>query len=299
MLEVQDVTVELGGRKVLHRVSLQVRPGELVALVGPNGAGKTTLLSAIAGDVSPSHGRVLLDGADVAGWRPAQAARRRGVLPQEHHLAFGFPAADVVAMGRTPWAGTPREDDDEAVIADAMARTDVLGLARRSFPTLSGGEKARTAFARVLAQQTALVLLDEPTAALDLRHQDQVLAEVHRLTRTPSLSPETHPAARHEAGHPRDGEPHAAVAVVHDLTIAAAYADRVCVLAGGAVVADGPPAEVLTPVLLERVYDHPVDVLEHQGRLVVVPARSHTPRPAPTTLPQPQQNQEEPWLSAP
>jgi iron complex transport system ATP-binding protein len=288
MLRVDDLTVRLGGREVLRAVSLDVHAGELVALVGPNGAGKTTLLAAIAGDLTPTAGTILLDGVDVATWRPQHAARHRAVLPQEHHLAFGFPAVEVVRMGRTPWVGTDREDDDEVAVAEAMARTDTLALAPRPFPTLSGGEKARVAFARVLAQQTALVLLDEPTAALDLRHQDQVLAEAHRLTRTPAAG---------------GGTPHAVVAVVHDLTIAAAYADRICVLADGRLVADGAPVDVLTPELVGRVYDHAVDVFEHRGRLVVLPHRSHAAAPTgPAESPAPPHPigyQESPWIRTP
>jgi iron complex transport system ATP-binding protein len=179
-----------------------------VALVGPNGAGKSTLLSVMAGDLLPSTGAVMLDGIDLAAWKHRALARRRAVLTQEHRLAFGFRVDEVVAMGRAPWARTDREDDDETVVADAMERTETGHLAARVFPTLSGGEKARASFARVLAQETSLVLLDEPTAALDLRHQDQVLAQARSLAQ----------------------EGHAVVTVVHDLSVAAAYADRICVL---------------------------------------------------------------------
>jgi iron complex transport system ATP-binding protein len=130
-----------------------------------------------------------------------------------------------------------------------MMQTDVDTLAARSFPTLSGGEKARTSFARVLAQDTTVVLLDEPTAALDIRHSEQVLSEARRLA----------------------ASGHAVVAVLHDLTVAAAHADRLCVLADGRLRADGTPAEVLTPALVAEVYQHPVDVISHDGRLVVLP----------------------------
>ncbi|MFI5426250.1 ATP-binding cassette domain-containing protein [Aeromicrobium sp. UC242_57] len=152
-------------------------------------------------------------------------------------------------MGRSPWARLPEEDLDDLIIAESMEHTDVITLADRSFPTLSGGEKARTSFARVLAQQTNLVLLDEPTAALDIRHSEQVLSQARRLAR---------------AGH-------AVVAVLHDLTVAAAHADRICVLADGRLMADGTPADVLTPSLSADVYHHPVDVISHDGRLVVLP----------------------------
>jgi iron complex transport system ATP-binding protein len=248
-LSLTGVSAQLGGHPILHDVTLEVVPGELVALVGPNGAGKTTLLGVMSGDVVPTSGRAELDGVELHRWKVAALARRRAVLPQEQRLAFGFRAVDVVRMGRAPWARLPEEEMDDLVVAESMQRTDVLALADRSFPTLSGGEKARTSFARVLAQQTPVVLLDEPTAALDIRHQEQVLSEARRLA--------------------ADG--HAVVAVLHDLTVAAAHADRVCVLADGRLRADGPPRDVMTPDLLGEVYGHPVDVVEHRGRLVVLP----------------------------
>jgi iron complex transport system ATP-binding protein len=248
-LRLDRVSASLGGHPILHDVSLEIVPGELVALVGPNGAGKTTLLGVLSGDIVPTSGRALLDDVPLDRWKVAALARRRAVLPQEQRLAFGFRVVDVVRMGRAPWARRPEEDLDDDVVAEAMQRTDVLALADRSFPTLSGGEKARTSFARVLAQQTPVVLLDEPTAALDIRHQEQVLAEARRLA--------------------ADG--HAVVAVLHDLTVAAAHADRICMLAGGRLRADGAPHDVMTPEVLGEVYGHPVDVIDHRGRLVVLP----------------------------
>ncbi|NRQ49874.1 heme ABC transporter ATP-binding protein [Aeromicrobium stalagmiti] len=248
-LRLTHVSAALGGHQILHDVTLEIVPGELVALVGPNGAGKTTLLSVMAGDIEPTDGEAVLDGTRLRGWKVAALARERAVLPQEQRLAFGFRVVDVVRMGRAPWARLPEEDLDDVVVADSMERTDVLTLAERSFPTLSGGEKARTSFSRVLAQQTPLVLLDEPTAALDIRHQEQVLAQARRLA--------------------ADG--HAVVAVLHDLTVAAAHADRICVLANGRLHADGAPRDVITPEILAEVYGHPVDVIDHASRLVVLP----------------------------
>lgn len=251
-LEARSVTVEIGGNRILDDVSLRVAPGEVVALVGPNGAGKSTLLGALTGDVVPTSGTVELHGRPTGSYRAREAARERAVLLQKYAIAFGFPVHHVVEMGRSPWFGTDRSDDDELVVRRSMRQADVLHLAERSFPTLSGGEQARTSFARVLAQETPVVLLDEPTAALDIRHQEALLAT-------------TREAARAGA---------AVVVVLHDLTLAAAYADRICVLARGRVAADGPPREVLTEDLLTVVYQHPVRVIDLDGSPLVVPLRA-------------------------
>lgn len=247
-----DVSVRLGGTPVLHGVDLQVRGGEVVALAGPNGAGKSTLLAVLAGDVVPDSGAVTLDGRPVRSIAPAALARRRAVLLQRQGLSFGFRVADVVRMGRSPWHRTAERERDEEVVARAMTIADVDALAERLFPTLSGGEQARTSFARVLAQETPVLLLDEPTAALDIRHQEALLAIARGVARAGS----------------------AVVVVLHDLSLAAAYADRICLLDRGRVAADGPPAQVLTADLLGSVYDHPVSVSRVDGSLVVVPVRA-------------------------
>ncbi|MSZ78001.1 MAG: heme ABC transporter ATP-binding protein [Actinobacteria bacterium] len=250
-MEAHAVGVSLGGARVLDGVDLAVAPGEVVALVGPNGAGKSTLLGVLAGDLRPDAGEVLIDGRRLGEHRARELARRRAVLLQQQGLAFGFRVHEVVQMGRSPWHRTDRADDDRTVVGTAMESADVVHLADRLFPTLSGGEQARTTFARVLAQEAPIVLLDEPTAALDIRHQEVLLTAARRLA----------------AGGC------AVVVILHELTLAAAYADRVCVLAGGRVRADGPPVEVLTSTLLSDVYEHPVAVVEHAGSLVVVPVR--------------------------
>lgn len=247
----RGVSVAFDGTPILTDVDLDVRPGEVVALVGPNGAGKSTLLAVLAGDVEPTTGRVTLEDRDLGAYPARELARHRAVQLQKQSLAFGFRVAEVVRMGRTPWHRTEREDDDERVIAESMERADIVELAERLFPTLSGGEQARTSFARLLAQATPVLMLDEPTAALDIRHQESLLAVARE-------------AASAGAG---------VVVVLHDLSLAAAYADRICVLSHGTVRADGPPAEVLTSELLSEVYAHPVDVIEHDGNLLVVPVR--------------------------
>nr|WP_283251175.1 heme ABC transporter ATP-binding protein [Rhabdothermincola salaria] len=254
MVVARSLRVDLGGTTILHDASLDVRAGELVALVGPNGAGKSTLLGALAGDVAVVGGVVELDGRAISAMPPGELARRRAVLLQQVAVAFPFRVVDVVRMGRAPWAGLGDDDRDDAVVRAALATTDTSHLAARTFPTLSGGERARVALARVLAQQAQLVLLDEPTAALDLHHQELVLETARQ---------------RADAG---DG----VVVVLHDLGLAAAHADRVVVVAGGHVVADGPPAEVLTPTRLGAVYDHDIEVLRHPetGALLVLPRRA-------------------------
>ncbi|MET9156892.1 heme ABC transporter ATP-binding protein [Streptomyces parvulus] len=253
LAEAEAVRVLLGGRPVLDGVDVRVRAGEVLALVGPNGAGKSTLLGALAADVPAAEGVVRVHGRPAGEWSAPELALRRAVLPQSASLSFPFPVAEVVRMGRAPWAGGEREAEDDAAVAEAMARTEVAGFAGRPFSALSGGERARVALARVLAQRAPLLLLDEPTAALDLRHQELVL----RLCRE-----------RARAGD-------AVVVVLHDLALAAAYADRVAVLRAGRIAAEGAPAEVFDEDLLSEVYDQPVEVLPHPrtGALLVVPRR--------------------------
>ncbi|MGW7070097.1 heme ABC transporter ATP-binding protein [Streptomyces sp. NPDC054855] len=251
--EASGLRVRLGGREVLAGVSLTARAGEVLALVGPNGAGKSTLLAALAADLPADEGVVRVCGRPTTQWPARELALRRAVLPQAAALSFPFAVEDVVRMGRAPWAGTALEDDDDRVVREAMAATEVSEFAARPFSSLSGGERARVALARVLAQRAPLLLLDEPTAALDLRHQELVL----RICRE-----------RASAGD-------AVVVVLHDLGLAAAYADRVAVLSGGAVAVEGPPAEVFTGPLLSEVYRQPVEVFPHPrtGAPLVVPVR--------------------------
>ncbi|CAN5389595.1 heme ABC transporter ATP-binding protein [soil metagenome] len=246
-----DVSVELDGTLVLDGVSIEARAGEVLVLVGPNGAGKSTLLGVLSGERRPATGSVRIDGRDVAGIRNAELARLRSVLTQENTVSFPFRVVEVVAMGRAPWAREPEGRDDNQAVADALDAADVTHLARRRYTALSGGEKARVSLARVLAQRARAILLDEPTASLDLRHQEDVMRIARDLA---------------TAGH-------AVVVVLHDLSLASAYADRLALMSGGRLEAIGSPAEVLTEERVERVYGLPVQLHLVAGRPVVVPIR--------------------------
>ncbi len=233
------VSIARGPTRALADVSLSAAPGELVCVAGPNGAGKSTLLAVLAGDLAPTAGRVAIGGDDVAVLRPAALARLRAVLPQQHRVAFGFSARDVIEMGCAPH---PYNSGD--LVAETIERLDVHPFLDRPFRVLSGGEQARVALARILVQDTPILLLDEPTAALDLRHQELVMA-----------------LARQQADHGRT-----VIAVVHDLNLAAAHADRIVVLAAGRVLTDGPPDVVLDASLLEAAYGIAVTVTTHPTR---------------------------------
>lgn len=255
LLRARGVSLVLGGRGILDGINLDVRAGEVIALVGPNGAGKSTLLSALCGDVPIDTGSIEIDGLPLPAWRVRDLARTRAVQMQDARVSFAFTAADVVRMGRAPWAGTEHEDRDEAVVDAALSLTESTVLAQRAFPTLSGGEKARASFARALAQEARLIMLDEPTAAMDIRYQELVLTQTRERARAGA----------------------AAIIVLHDLSLAAAYADRIVLLSSGRIRAIGTPREVLRADILQEVYRHPVAVLEHpeSGGLAIMPLRPH------------------------
>lgn len=239
MMQVASIAVERRRRRILDGIALDLRPGELLAIVGPNGAGKTTLLAAMAGDLAPKQGEVTLDGRALRHWTPLNLARRRAVMPQASKLGFSLPVREVVALGRAPHRQSHDRHANEAAVERAMAWADIGHLVRRAYATLSGGEQQRVQFARAIAQldldnaaAAPILLLDEPTASLDLAH-------AHALLRL----------ARDLAAHGV-----AIAAVLHDLGLAYRYADRVAVLQDGRLEALGAPRDVLTPDLLRRVF---------------------------------------------
>ncbi len=251
-LTAEGVGLAIGERVILDQVTLEVVPGELLALVGPNGAGKSTLLGLLSGDIVPTAGRVALGGRDILRLRHLERSRLRAMLAQENTVSFPFIVRDVVEMGRAPWVRRADAAADRAAVDGAIAATDIVHLLTRTYPSLSGGEKARVSLARVLAQDTPIVLLDEPTAALDLGHQEHVMRVARGLAR---------------AGR-------GVVVVLHDLSLAGAYADRVALIAAGRLAAEGPPHAVLTEALLGAVYRVEVEILHHGGGPLVVPIRS-------------------------
>ena len=253
-MRLRGVTVELGGRPVVDRVDADVADGEWVALIGPNGAGKTTLLRALARLV-PFAGEIELDGRPLAELGRGELARLVAVVPQEPSTPPWMTVAEYVLLGRTPHLGPLAKEGarDRDAAARALARLDLLPFVQRRLGTLSGGEKQRVVVARALAQEAAIVLLDEPTAALDIGHQQQALDLLDGLRAESGLT---------------------LVAAMHDLTLAAQYADRMVLLDGGRVVADGAPAEVLTAPLIARHYGAAIDVVPVGDRIAIVPRRA-------------------------
>jgi iron complex transport system ATP-binding protein len=252
-IELRAVTVHLGGRPVVDGVDAVVAEGEWLALIGPNGAGKTTLLRAIARLV-PFVGQIVLGGRPLEEMGRSDLARLVAVVPQDPSTPPWMTVAEYVLLGRTPHLGPLAKEGarDRDAAARALGRLDLLGFADRRLGTLSGGEKQRVVVARALAQEAPIVLLDEPTAALDIGHQQQALELLDGLRADSGLT---------------------LVSAMHDLTLAAQYADRMLLLDGGAVVADGSPVDVLTKAAIARHYGAAIDVVSIGDRIAVVPRR--------------------------
>ncbi len=238
-----DVAVSRNGHWLLQQVSFEATPGEVVGVVGPNGAGKSTLLRVLAGDVHPSRGDALLLGEAAATLTLRQLALIRAFVGPQTASEVAFLVRKVVAMGRHPYGD---EDGEVArkIVDETLQRLDVDRLAHRELRTLSSGEQQRVAIARAVVQDTGILLLDEPTSALDLRHQELVMEVLRQLA----------------------AEAKSVVAVLHDLNLAAAYADRILLMAGGRVQAFGTPQEVLTSDRLSAAYDRAVEVMRHPFR---------------------------------
>ncbi|MDJ0521245.1 MAG: ABC transporter ATP-binding protein [Planctomycetota bacterium] len=254
LLELQDVAFAYGDREVLSDVSLRLEAGAAVAVVGPNGAGKTTLLRVAGGLLVPARGRVLLEGHDLAGIPRRAAARRLAAVPAEEEAVFPFTVRESVELGRHAWRSsfTRLGEDADGLVHAALKRTALEPLADRALPALSSGERQRASIARCLVQDAPVCLLDEPTSHLDLGQRLRMLGVFREEAR--------------ERGR-------AVLAVLHDLNLAAWFANRILLMVDGRVVADGTPDDVLTPERIESAFGTPVRVMPHpeHGTPVVVP----------------------------
>ncbi|HTI15605.1 MAG TPA: ABC transporter ATP-binding protein [Dictyobacter sp.] len=241
LLHVQHVSFGYDKKPLLYDVSLQVQAGEMVGLLGPNGSGKTTLMRLLSGVIQPQQGQVVLHGHDVRHWGRRHVARHLAVVPQELHMPFAFTVEHMVSMGRTPFLTSfwrTQREKDQQITYEAMVSAGIAQLADRLFNELSGGERQRVLIAMALAQQPDVLLLDEPTAHLDIKYQIETLELVQHLNRERGMT---------------------ILAALHDLNLASRYFSRLLLFQRG-IVADGSPAEVLTPGLLRRVYDVQVQV---------------------------------------
>jgi iron complex transport system ATP-binding protein len=234
-IETQGLHAGYGTRAVLHDISLACPPGCVTALIGPNGSGKSTLAKILAGILTPRSGRVLLEGRNLADWPPEARARAIGYLPQHPQCQWPLAVERLAELGRlphlSPW--TRPGADDRAAVERALGEADLTALRHRPIHSLSGGEALRAHLARVLAGGPSVILADEPLAALDLRHQLEVLELFRRLAH---------------------GQGKAVLVVLHDLSMAARMADRLLLLDSGRAAACGSPAEVLTESTLKQVY---------------------------------------------
>ncbi len=254
MLKIEHLTVAYDTRVVLHDVSFNVDAGEVVALVGPNGAGKSTLIRAVSGVVPLQHGDVRINGDLLSRLSTMERARYLAVVPQARSLPPAFTVYESVLLGRTPhlgWLGRTGPQDHERV-QYALEHTQMLPLAERYVGELSGGEQQRVLLARALAQNTPVLLLDEPTTHLDLQHRDSLIRLIRDLAVNKHL---------------------AVLMVLHDLNLAGLYADRVALLVDGRMRAIGEASEVLTAKILSDVYGIPVHVIQHPdyGSPLVLP----------------------------
>lgn len=243
MLNIKNLFVSYNQREILHDVSFDVKNGEVLALIGPNGAGKSTLIRAVSG-VIDARGEIQTDGKNFNSMNPMERARYIAVVPQAISLPPAFSVWETVLMGRTPYLGFlgNASKHDEELVRESLSRVNALNFAERRVGELSGGEAQRILLARALCQSTPILLLDEPTSHLDLQYQVSLLELIRKLAKENNL---------------------AILVAMHDLNLAARYADRIAVMVAGKINAIGTPKEVLTPDLIANAYCLPVQVVKH------------------------------------
>lgn len=242
-IEINSISLTLGNKTLLDNFSTHFNGGELTIILGPNGTGKSSLLKIISQELTTT-GEVRFYGKATQDWNPARLAQSVGVLPQSSSLSFAFTVTEVVELGGLALTASQRHIS--AIATEKMQLTDTLHLANRLYPTLSGGEKQRVHLARILTQisgslRPPVLMLDEPTSALDIGHQHKTLQLAKHLAQ----------------------EGATVIAVIHDLNLAAQYADRILIINQGCLVADGTPADVLTANTIQQVYGWPVQVMPH------------------------------------
>jgi iron complex transport system ATP-binding protein len=249
MLLADKVTVKIAKKTLLDNVSLQIKPGELLAVIGPNGAGKSTLLKILCDEMQPTSGAVSMNGKIISDWVLSERAQLCAVLPQSSSLSFPFSVLDVVLMGRSPHSKTSNASNDLKITHQAIRLVGIDSLVERTYTTLSGGERQRVHFARALAQiwepvtsQTRYLMLDEPTSALDIACQHDCLSIARDFATKQGV---------------------AVIAVLHDLNLAALYADRIAVLHAGRLIACDKPDVVINEDLIQHVFDYSVRVYAH------------------------------------
>jgi iron complex transport system ATP-binding protein len=255
MLEVKSLRVAYHNRLVLKDISFTAGTGTILGVIGPNGAGKTTLIRALSGVLRPASGQVRVGGEDLLALKPAERARCVAVVPQARNLPPAFTGWELALLGRTPylnWLGQVSARDEERV-RQALERAQAVDLAARQVGELSGGEQQRLLLARALAQESPLLLLDEPTTHLDLQHQVGLLDQVRALAHQDGLT---------------------VVVALHDLNLVARYTDQVALLVDGELRALGKPQDVLQPDLLSQVYQLPLRIIDNtpSGRPIIFPA---------------------------
>lgn len=251
VVDIQNLSFSYGNTPCLADISLQIKAGDFVALVGPNGAGKSTLLKCIAGDYCFDKGQVTFFNKNVFDYSIKQLSHVRSMMEQNTEVSFEYLVHDIVSMGRSCVENKLDPESEEKFIASCLEKADVSHLQFRKISSLSGGEKARVALARVLAQDCPVVLLDEPTASLDIKHQESTMALAKALAENDR----------------------AVVVVLHDLNLAAAYCNKVVLMEKGKIVNSGAFEKVFESDVLSRVYQHPINVITNEKSIRIEPVR--------------------------
>ncbi|MFN4235835.1 MAG: ABC transporter ATP-binding protein [Vogesella sp.] len=259
MLELNKLTLAIGKQTLVDGLNLQLQPGQLHVIIGPNGTGKTSLLRALFGELAPEAGDIRFDGEPLSRLHLARWRKRFGYMPQNIQLELDLSVLEVVVLGRLDSLSMRLADEDILAALQALQALGIAHLADRALYSLSGGQRQMVLFAQVLLRDPHIMMLDEPVSALDLQHQMQLMEHLHHQTRAKQW---------------------VSLVVLHDLNLAAQFADQLIVLAGGKLQAFGPPAQVLDAALISRLYQVPVDIHhDRDGQPYIRTLRQEHPQP--------------------